>query len=580
MAAERDRLTGPAPRLVWLWAALTAARWLAAWPITEPRIFRDELLHWQMAKAYAFHQPVVLFGEAIHYPAVLYPALLSPLFLVATPRAAFHLAQALNAAAVSAVVFPAYGLARQFAPARSALAVAALSALAPSGVYSALIMEESLFYPLFVLASWFCFRALTRGSAWDGLACGVALCLAYFTKPLGLVLVGAYAIGAAAWAAAELRKAAQGSRAAALAARVVPLVVFAAVLLARRSLAPGEGHGSASELLLSRFYAEELGGPLIPPLLPTAAVALALLASLVLGVGAAPAAAALGAWRGAKGDRATLAFTAFAALVIALYVAAGARHTLVMNDSLRPHERYLFMVGPLLLAVAAMAQARVGGRVATAVVVGMIVLSVGPLGPLVLTRATSIDAPSLTLPWMLRRSLGSGWAAAALTGAAALAVSVGAARARERPVARFAWAAGLLLALNAGWYAHVYGQRSLDAMSRLIRELDSRVGRAQRLAVVITDRSEAIGRFAYYSKFWLDDRVVAYWAGAGPAPWYVDVSGPPEETLRRTGAEYLVAPASADALCPGALPAQGIRPGRNLPLVVLQAPPTGGCARN
>src|SRR6185437_9188496 len=132
----------PAARLAGLWAILTALRWLAALPITEPRIFRDELLHWQMAKAFAAHQPFLFMGHPVDSPAVLYPAALSIVFHLTDPRLSFLLAQGLNAAFASAVVFPAYGLAREFGGPAAALAAAAVAGLAPGGVYSALIMEE------------------------------------------------------------------------------------------------------------------------------------------------------------------------------------------------------------------------------------------------------------------------------------------------------------------------------------------------------------------------------------------------------------------------------------------------------
>jgi hypothetical protein len=69
-------------RLAGLWALLAGLRLLAALPITEPRIFRDELLHWRTARAFAAHEPFRFFGQAIDYLAVLYSALLSILAVV------------------------------------------------------------------------------------------------------------------------------------------------------------------------------------------------------------------------------------------------------------------------------------------------------------------------------------------------------------------------------------------------------------------------------------------------------------------------------------------------------------------
>jgi len=112
-------------RLLWLWLGLTGVRWLAALPITEPRIFRDELLHWEMAKAVVAHQPFLLFGQPVDTPAVLYPILLSVVFWADQARLAFDLARGINAACLSAVVFPTYALAREFGTPAAAFAAAA-----------------------------------------------------------------------------------------------------------------------------------------------------------------------------------------------------------------------------------------------------------------------------------------------------------------------------------------------------------------------------------------------------------------------------------------------------------------------
>ncbi|HZE75286.1 MAG TPA: glycosyltransferase family 39 protein [Gemmatimonadales bacterium] len=570
-----DLRARPAAQLSGLWAVLTALRWLAALPIAEPRIFRDELLHWQMAKAFAAHQPFLFIGQAIDYPAFLYPAALSLVFHLGSARLAFDLAQGLNAAFASAVVFPAYGLAREFGSPAPALAAAAIAGLAPGGVYSALIMEESLYYPLFVLSCWLCFRVLTRGRAMEASACGLALCLTYFTKPLGALLVGAYAIFVLGWSVLQLSwRDALRVRAPGLVPRLIPLAAFAAALVARRALFPGgAGLGSASELVLSRFYAEELSGPLLPSFLSLAAVAIALCASLALGTGAVPGASLLSLSRSTLSDRRRASYVCFAALVVATYVVAAARHTLLLNDPPRIHERYLFAVGPLLVTAPLLADRPPIGRVAIGLLCVVIVLAVGPLGSMALTDRTWVDAPSLTVPWQARRILGGGLAAA-LTGSLALLVAVAARRAPHRPWASFAWMSGLLLMLNGGWYASLYRQTYLDETSRLVHRLQDRLGPTERITVV-QDGSDALASVSRYLKFWLDIPVTGYWVGSGAAPWYADLSGEAAHAVDRTAASYVVASPGFETLCPGAHPAPEIEPGPALPVVVLEVPKAG-----
>ena len=127
-------------QVVGLWLGLAVVRWLAALPVVQPRIFRDELLHWQLARSFVTHRPFLVSGEVVDYPAVLYPAILSLGLHGADLHLAFHLAQGLNALMVSAVVLFAYALGRELVDHRSAMAVALLAGLAPAGGYSVFIM--------------------------------------------------------------------------------------------------------------------------------------------------------------------------------------------------------------------------------------------------------------------------------------------------------------------------------------------------------------------------------------------------------------------------------------------------------
>ena len=573
-------MTGPRTlvRLIGLWAALTGVRWLAALPITEPRIFQDELLHWQLAKAFALHEPFVLFGHSIRdYPAVLYPAILSLVFHLADAGRAFDLARGVNSALFSAVVFPAYGLAREFGGPGAALAAAALAGLVPGGIYSALIMEESLYYPLFVLSCWMCFRVLARGGAKDAAVCAVALCVTYFAKPLALPLVLAYALAVVGWLALELRRnASPGHLGPAFAARLAPLIVFGAAVVVRHTMsAGGAGLSSPSEVVFSRFYADESQGPLLPRLVPLAKVVCALVTALALGTGVAPLAGFLSVRRSILEDRERAGFVALAGLVLGIYLLAIARHTLNLNAVPRPHERYMFPVAPLLFTMFLTGPTLRIRPGAVAVVLAAIVLTLGPLGSLMLTNVRTIDAPSLTVPWLVRRGLRSGREATLLIGSAALLVTWGAARVRGRPWASFAWLAGFLLILNVGWYRDLYRQTYLNATSRLVHGLEARLGPTRRVTVIVQDKGSPLMLLTLYSKFWLGARATAYWAGDGPAPWYTDGSTPALEAASRTNPAYLIAGRQFGALCPDARSAPGLDPGPTTPVVVLEVPETG-----
>ena len=561
-------------RVLWLWLGVMAVRWLAALPITEPRIFRDELLHWEMAKAFIAHQPFLLFGQPVDTPAVLYPVVLSAVFWVDHARIAFDLARGINAACMTAVIFPTYVLAREFGPPPAAFAAAALAALVPGGTYSALIMEESLYYPLFVLACWLCFRSLTGGGVRDGVACGVVLCLTYFTKPLALLLVAGYGLSLLAWAGLQWKAGTPlRNQLQLLAPRLLPLVCVAIALVLRNVLAgPGQVPSSASEVVLSRFYAQEAHGPLLPPVLPMLLVVLALLSALALGTGVLPLVTLPGMWTAARRDPRRAWFIGFTLLVLVIYLLGIARHTLLLNDTPKVQERYLFALAPLLIVATLTSSSLPVAWGAAAVVLAAIIIPLGPLAGHLLPRA--MDAPSLALIWAIGRRLGAGPACLFAAGAAAT-VLVGALRSRSL-VARMAWVAALPLALNLGWYLLQYRSSTLEPIWQVVRGLERAMKPGDRVAVVVSDTSEAGQNLALYAKFWLDGRSTGYWTGGDPIPWYLDSIGPARDAARRTRANYLVGGPALRLSCPSAQPVNDAHPEVRPPLLILQVPP-GGC---
>src|SRR4029079_1144849 len=130
-----------------------------------------------------------------------------------------------------------------------------------------------------------------------------------------------------------------------LAARLAPVVAFGAMLVVRHALTARGADASESGVVLGRFYSEELGGALLPPLKPFSAVVLALALALALGVGIAPLVGILSGWRARVADRRRFWLAVFAIAVAWVYVFAAARHTMVINRMPKIHERYAFAVG-------------------------------------------------------------------------------------------------------------------------------------------------------------------------------------------------------------------------------------------
>ena len=563
-------------QLFGLWLGIAVLRWLAALPVRQPRIFRDELLHWQLAQSFVSHRPFLVAGEVVDYPAVLYPALLSLGLHVGDPHLAFQLAHALNAIMVSAVVLAAYALGRELGGHREALAVAALAGLAPGGGYSVFIMEENLYYPLFVASCWLCWRLLVYGRTRDAAWCAVALCLTYFAKPLAVPLVAAYSAVVLLWATTQLRVSERDTRArlAAVAIRLAPVAVFLLVLVVRHALTARGVDESQSGVVLGRFYTDELGGALVPPIKPMARVMLSLAVALALGVGIAPAVALLGGWNEQRADRRRLWLALLAVAVTAIYVLAAARHTMVINPVAKIHERYIFAVGPMFLALFLTSKRPLA---AAPIAVACVLLAVVVLryAEVALPSNTWVNAPSLLLPWLVYTK-SSRLVAALLIGAGAAIVCV-LARSREglRGSLRFGVLAGAMLTLNVAWYAFIYHiQANVVPAERSVRRLEMLPAGA-RITSVVPAHADPMAALSTYGKFWLGDRLTVYWTGTAKPAWYSDVSGAASDVVARTKPMYLVGLPGLEALCPaGSLVPDSAAPD-SLSVQVVAVPATG-----
>ena len=76
--------------------------------------------------------------------------------------------------AMTATIFPAYGLARMVVPKWYALAAAGAAVAVPALAYAPILVEEPLAYPISTTALWFIARALER-LTWGRLAAAIAV---------------------------------------------------------------------------------------------------------------------------------------------------------------------------------------------------------------------------------------------------------------------------------------------------------------------------------------------------------------------------------------------------------------------
>jgi hypothetical protein len=315
--------------------------------VESPRVHPDESIYGEGAWSLAEGDGISIRGEEYPY-GPLYPALLAPILAAAGDReTGYALLKAANALLFALAAIPLYLLGRRLLSFRWSLAVAAGSLLVPSSMFVGLVMTEALAY---LAAAWALFAimlALERPTAIRQIAVLVGAVVAYTARPQLGALYGTYLLGLAlVWlivpgrlprtrAAARTYWPTAASLALAAAIFAAPLVGGSSPLGAYEVL-----WRSYDPLVVGKWFLYHLADlDLYLAVLPFA-VAPIVLVSLVR--------------RGRAGSAASAAFAALvvAANVVGLAVVAVFASTEHGFDRL--HDRNIFYLVPLWLAVLAL----------------------------------------------------------------------------------------------------------------------------------------------------------------------------------------------------------------------------------
>ena len=189
-----DRLRS-VPAWAWLLAIVALSFALRAWlarGMLGPFIMVDELFYSELAKSFASDLAFAIRGvPATGYGAV-YPILIAPAFALFDGIPDVYAAvKTINSLAMSLAAVPAYLLARRVVGQWSALLAAVLTVAVPSMVYTATVMTENVYYPVFLLAALTLVLLLERPSWGRHGAFLVALALAYLTRSQAVVVAAA-----------------------------------------------------------------------------------------------------------------------------------------------------------------------------------------------------------------------------------------------------------------------------------------------------------------------------------------------------------------------------------------------------
>jgi hypothetical protein len=144
------------PAWAWLTVLVVVSaliRYALSRQAVAPWIMVDELIYSELAKSFAASGQFLIRGHSTAAYGIVYPALIAPAWALfkAIPEA-YAAAKAINSLMMSLAAIPAYLLARRMLSTPWALGAAVLTVSLPSMVYTATLMTENAFYPIFLFA--------------------------------------------------------------------------------------------------------------------------------------------------------------------------------------------------------------------------------------------------------------------------------------------------------------------------------------------------------------------------------------------------------------------------------------------
>jgi hypothetical protein len=315
--------------------------------VESPRVHPDESIYGEGAWSLAEGDGLSIRGEEYPY-GPLYPALLAPVLAAAGDReTGYALLKAMNALLFALTAVPIYLLGRRLLSFRWSLAVAAGSLIVPSSMFVGLVMTEALAYLAAAWALLAIMLALERPTAARQIAVLVVAVVAYTARPQLGALYGTYLVGLAlVWLIVPGRL--PRTRAAALtywptaASLALAAAIFAAPLVGGSS--PLGAYEvlwrSYDPLVVGKWFLYHLADlDLYLAVLPFA-VAPIVLATLVR--------------RGRGGSAASAAFAALVVAANAVGLAVVAVFASTEHGFDRLHDRNIFYLVPLWLAVLAL----------------------------------------------------------------------------------------------------------------------------------------------------------------------------------------------------------------------------------
>ncbi len=191
---ERADARGALPTWLLLAAVVagsTILRGVLGHGVPGPYIFRDSLIYSELGKSLAGSGSLLVRDTASAGYGIVYPLTLAPWYaLFDSVPTVFAAVKATQAFLMSLAAIPAYLIAREVVTRRLALLAAVFAVAVPAMAYSATVMTESVFYPLFLGWVWLLLGLLRRPASWGRtFAVVVGLVVLFLTRTQAATLV-------------------------------------------------------------------------------------------------------------------------------------------------------------------------------------------------------------------------------------------------------------------------------------------------------------------------------------------------------------------------------------------------------
>lgn len=176
--------------LLILYVLLVLLKISLSWFVQSPSIFSDEYLYAKMARGVHEDLSLKVHEQTIYAYPPLYPMVMSLAYIFKDMTLVYFLMKVINALLSSLIIIPTFFLAKEFLKEKEVLPITFIISVLPATFsFAPYILSENLFYPLFMAAVYYIYKAYTTEQKRYPLLAGIAIGLSILARLLGIILI-------------------------------------------------------------------------------------------------------------------------------------------------------------------------------------------------------------------------------------------------------------------------------------------------------------------------------------------------------------------------------------------------------